>query len=87
LGLTFAFHGTKGSKVPGLGGAFDSFKALLVDFVEMIKTSKPRFDWNETIHLCSVIAASVMSRERGGVPVEISEFEERMERQAQASVS
>ncbi len=67
-GMHFAFYGEDSSEIVTHIDAFLSFKNMLLDFVKMLKSGKPLFDWNETLEMAKVVVAGRLSlREKGRI--------------------
>ena len=63
-----SFYGTEGGKLLPGESAFWQFKNMLFHFVEMLKSEKAPFDWNETVEMAKIVIAGRLSlREKGRV--------------------
>ena len=73
-GIHFAFYGENGSEIVTHTDAFSSFKNMLLDFVKMLKSGKPSFDWNETVEMAKIVIAGRLSLQEKGEIVNLKEI-------------
>lgn len=73
-GMHFAFYGEDGSEIVTYIDAFSSFKNMLLGFVEMLKTGRAPFDWNETVKMAKIVIAGRLSLEEKGGIVNLKEI-------------
>lgn len=71
--IEFAFYGEKDSIIVKAGDAYFSFKNTLLHFVEMIKTGKPPFKWEETVEMTRIVIAGQLSLEQKGRLIHLRE--------------
>ncbi|MFA5858512.1 MAG: Gfo/Idh/MocA family oxidoreductase [Elusimicrobiota bacterium] len=70
--MHFTFYGTKNNLVLTTTDSFSSFKAMLVDYVEMLKTRKLPFNHRDTFISIKILIAAELSRERNGKVVKLT---------------
>jgi len=66
--------GTKGQVQAVSRDSFFAFKAQLQAFVDYLRTGRPPFPFAETVELMQLVIAGILSRERGGRVVSLSEI-------------
>lgn len=72
--IHFAFYGENNSEIVTYTGAFSSFKNMLIDFVKMLKSRKPSFDWSETVEMAKIVIAGRLSLKEEGRIVNLKEI-------------
>ena len=72
--LHLGFYGTQASRVITEGDAYSSFRAMLVDFVQMLRTGTCPIDWHETVETIKVVVAGQLSLENDHAVVEIADI-------------
>jgi predicted dehydrogenase len=65
------FYGTKGDLPLKLADTYSAFRAQLVAFIDMLRTGKPPFEFQQTVELMAIIIAGIESRKRDGATVSI----------------
>jgi predicted dehydrogenase len=65
------FYGTKGDLPLKLADTYSAFRAQLVAFIDMLRTGKPPFPFQQTVELMAIIIAGIESRKRDGATVSI----------------
>lgn len=72
--IHYGFYGDKDFRVVTETSSYWSFKNMLVAYVEMLKTGKAPFDWQETVETIKVIVAGIISLKEGGRKVSLDEI-------------
>ena len=72
--LHCAFYGDRASKIVTSTSAYSSFRNMLVQFVEMLKTGKSPVDWRETVETIKVVVAAIVSLQEGNRVVRLEEI-------------
>ena len=67
-------YGTQGQLALSLKDTYSAFRAQLVAFIEMIKTGRAPFAFEETIELMTILIAGIRSREQNGRAVLLEEI-------------
>jgi predicted dehydrogenase len=67
-------YGTKGDLALKLTDTYSAFRAQLVAYIEMLRTGRPPFDFQQTIELMAIIIAGIRSRERGGEIIQVGDL-------------
>jgi predicted dehydrogenase len=62
-------YGTKGELPLKLADTYSAFRAQLVAFIDMLRTGKPPFPFQQTVELMAILIAGIQSRESGGQTV------------------
>ena len=68
------FFGEKDSVIVQDPDAFFQFKNTLQHFIEMFKTGKPPFDWQETVEMAKIVIAGQISLEKMGRVIRLEEI-------------
>jgi len=68
------FYGEKGCQETGDSDAFFQFKNMISHFVGWLRTSRPPFDWRETIETVKIVIAGEKSLAEGGRIVRLDEI-------------
>ena len=66
-------YGTKGQLAVALKDTYSAFRAQLVAFIEMVRTGRAPYPFEETIELMTIIIAGMRSREQNGRVVRCEE--------------
>lgn len=74
-GTGLVMSGTQGVIKPFGASSFYSFKKQLVNFISYLKTGERPFPWEDTVELCKIIIAGIMSREQDGKKIYLSDLE------------
>jgi len=72
--LHLAFYGTQASRVITEGDAYSSFRAMLLDFAQMLRTGAGPIDWHKTVETVNVVVAGQLSLENDHTVVEIADI-------------
>jgi len=67
-------YGIKGDLALKLTDTYAAFRAQLVAFIELLRTSRPPVPFSQTVELMSLIIAGLRSREQGGRTVTVREI-------------
>ena len=67
-------YGTKGQLALTLKDTYTSFRQQLLGFIDMVRTGRPPFSFQETVELMAIIIAGIRSREQNGSTVPIEEI-------------
>ena len=65
-------YGTKGDLPLKLADTYSAFRAQLVAFIDMLRTGKPPFEFQQTVELMAIIIAGIRSREQNGASVTVA---------------
>ena len=65
-------YGTRGDLALKLTDTYSAFRAQLVAFIDMLRTGKPPFEFQQTVELMAIIIAGIESRKRDGATVSIA---------------
>ncbi len=69
-----SFYGESGYAIVAESDPYSSFKAMLTDFVKMLKTGKPVLDWRQTVETAWIVSAAMRSLREGSRIVRLSEI-------------
>ena len=72
--LHLGFYGTQASRVITETDAYSSFRAMLVDFVQMLRTGTCPIDWHQTVEMIKIVVAGQLSLQNDHVVVEIADI-------------
>jgi hypothetical protein len=67
-------YGTKGQLPLRLDDTYSAFRAQLVAFIDMLRTSTRPLPFDETVELMAVIIAGRRSREQNGAAISIADI-------------
>ena len=71
-------YGTKGQLAISLKDTYTAFRGQLVAFIEMLKTGRAPFAFEQTIELMTIIIAGIRSREQDGRVVLLEEIRDEL---------
>ncbi len=74
-GTGSVFSGTSGVIKPSGGSTFYSFKKQMVNYINYLRTGERPFPWSDTVELCKIIIAGIMSREQDGKKIYLKDLE------------